>query len=80
MCMNCGCGQPYEDHDNPNNITASDLNRAAQANDQSMQETAQHIVESVAMLDARREHGGLAQPAGASGGTDGARGTPATES
>ena len=84
MCMNCGCGEPNEDHGNPANITASDLERAGGANDQSMRESAQHILETVELLDAsRRDDGGqgLARPAAASGGTEvAARGTPATES
>ena len=81
MCLNCGCGQPDEDHDNPDNIVAADLHRAAQANDQSMRESAQHIVETVERIDGSSgDGGGLAQPAGPSGGGDAPRGTPETES
>ena len=81
MCMNCGCGQPHEDHGKPENITATDLARAAGANDQSLRESAQHIVETVALLDAsRRDDRGLAEPAARSGGTGQGRGTPASES
>lgn len=81
MCMNCGCGQPHEDHGKPENITAAALQRAADANDQSLRESAQHIVEGVELLDASgREHHGLAQPAGPAGATGGGRGTPASES
>ena len=81
MCMNCGCGQPNEDHGNPANITAADLEQAGTANGQSMRESAQHILETVELLDASNRDGqGLAKPAGATGGVDAARGTPATES
>ena len=84
MCMNCGCGQPNEDHGNAANITAEALQRAGDANGQSLRESAQHIIETVELLDASsRGPQGLAQPAGPSGPTDGgdaARGTPATES
>ena len=81
MCMNCGCGQPHEDHGNQANITADALLRAGEANDQSLRESAQHIVETVALLDAAgSDAGGLAQPAGPGGGTGGGRGTPSTES
>ena len=81
MCLNCGCGQPTEDHGNPANITADDLRRAGEANDQSLRESAQHIVETVELLDASsREHEGLAKPAGPAGAGDAPRGTPATES
>jgi hypothetical protein len=84
MCLNCGCGQPNEDHGNAANITAAELQRAGDANGQSLRESAQHIIETVELLDASsRGHQGLAQPAGPSGPADGgeaARGTPATES
>ena len=81
MCMNCGCGQPHEDHGKPENITAEALKRAGDANGQSLRESAQHIVEGVELLDASsREHQGLAQPAGPTGATGGGHGTPASES
>jgi hypothetical protein len=81
MCLNCGCGKPNEDHGNSANITADDLRRASEANDQSLRESAQHIVEAVEQLEAsRRDDQGLAQPAGPAGAGDAARGTPATES
>ena len=87
MCMNCGCGQPNEDHGNPANITAQDLQRASDANGQSLRESAQHIVATVEQMDApavdgagREGERGLAQPAGPTGGGEAARGTPATES
>ena len=81
MCMNCGCGQPNEDHGNPANITADDLKRAGEVNGQSLRESAQHILETVELVQSSgRPDQGLAQPAGPTGGGDAARGTPATES
>ncbi len=81
MCMNCGCGQPHEDHGKPENITADELRRAGDANGQSLRESAQHIMETVELLEGSQGDGrGLAQPAGPSGATGGGRGTPATES
>ncbi len=81
MCMNCGCGQPDDDHGDEANITASDLRRAGEANDQSLRESAQHILETVELLDAARsDDAGLAKPAGPAGAAGGARGTPASES
>jgi hypothetical protein len=81
MCMNCGCGQPYEDHGKPENITAQDLQRAADANGQSVRESAQHVTEAVELLDASgRDDRGLAKPAGPTGAAGGGRGTPASES
>jgi hypothetical protein len=79
--MNCGCGNPNDDRGNHANITADVLARAARANDQTLRESAQHIIETVELLDAsRRDTSGLAQPAAASGGQRGGRGTPASES
>jgi hypothetical protein len=81
MCMNCGCGRPNDDKGDSANITAADLRGAADSNDQTLRESAQHILESVELLDAsRRDSSGLAEPAGATGGQGGGRGTPATES
>ena len=81
MCLNCGCGQPHEDHGKPENITATDLQRAGDANGQSLRESAQHIVEGIELLDASgRDNRGLAEPAGPSGATGGGHGTPASES
>jgi hypothetical protein len=82
MCMNCGCGQPHEDHGKPENITASELQRAGDANGQSLRESAQHIIETVELLDASgRDNRGLAKPAGPSGAAAASgRGTPASES
>jgi hypothetical protein len=81
MCMNCGCGQPNDDHGKPENITADDLRRAGDANEQSLRESAQHIFESVELIASSKDSGrGLSQPAAESGGTGGGRGTPATES
>ena len=81
MCLNCGCGQPNEDHGNPANITAERLQAAAEANGQSLRESAQNIVQGVELLDASgSDERGLAQPAGPTGAGDAARGTPATES
>jgi hypothetical protein len=81
MCMNCGCGLPHDDHGNPANVTADELRQAGDANGQSLRESAQHILETVELLDAsRRDDAGLAQPAGPAGGQSGGRGTPASES
>ena len=81
MCMNCGCGRPNDDNGNPANITAADLRKASEANGQTLRESAQHILESVELLDgSRRSSSGLGEPAAATGGQTGGRGTPASES
>jgi hypothetical protein len=80
MCMNCGCGQPHEDHGKPANITATVLQRAGDANHQSIRQSAQHILETVELIDASgHEDRGVTRPAG-KGGARAERGTPATES
>ncbi len=94
MCMNCGCGTPNEDHGKPANITASDLQRAGDVNRQSLRESAQHILETVSLIDAPRRDDPAEGPVGSAGrpgtpaergtsaerGTQAERGTPATES
>jgi len=79
--MNCGCGRPNDDNGKPENITAADLQKAGDANGQTLRQSAQHILETVELLNAsRRDSSGLAQPAGTTGGQGGGRGTPASES
>lgn len=81
MCMNCGCGRPDDDKVDRANITANDLRAAAAANGQSIRESARHILEASERLEpSHGEPAGLAEPARASGGEGGGRGTPASES
>ncbi|HEX2625927.1 MAG TPA: hypothetical protein VHL56_03385 [Candidatus Limnocylindrales bacterium] len=88
MCMNCGCGQPHDDHGKAENITLEDLQQAGAANGQSLRESAQHILETAQLVqDKPASDRGLAQPAAQSGGAaggnpqaTGGRGTPASES
>jgi hypothetical protein len=81
MCLNCGCGQPDEDHGNTVNITARDLQAAADANGQSLRESAQHILEGVELVaSSGRDADALAKPAGPAGAGSAPRGTAASES
>jgi hypothetical protein len=48
MCVSCGCGAPAEKHDNENNLTQQDIEKAAEAAGISVTEVAQNIQESVA--------------------------------
>jgi hypothetical protein len=93
MCMNCGCGQPEDRHGRPANITASDLRAAAEANGQSLRESARHIAETVDLVEGTRgaapapddsaahpSKGGLAKPAGREPAEPAAHGTPGSES
>ncbi len=57
MCMNCGCNQPDDRHGNPDNITREDLERAAQANGQSFEQTVQNIERTSQGMDTRAGSG-----------------------
>lgn len=43
MCLTCGCGEPHDDHGNPDQITYEDLKKAADANGISVEEAANNI-------------------------------------
>ena len=43
MCLTCGCGDPDADHDNPDNITYEDLQKAAEAAEVSIEEAVENI-------------------------------------
>ena len=66
MCLNCGCGEPADDHGKPANITIRDLRDAAAANGQTLHESAQHIIDTVAMYE---RQGPVAAAPGATGTT-----------
>lgn len=55
MCMNCGCGLPDETHGKKENLTAEDLRRAGVVNRQSLRTTAEHILETVELMEGRAE-------------------------
>jgi len=52
MCLSCGCGEPWNDHGNPKNITEQDLEDAAKAagitREQALQNIARTFQEKVA--------------------------------
>jgi hypothetical protein len=48
MCLTCGCGQPHEDHGNPDNLTYEDLKKAAEAGDVSVEDAAKNIQAGIA--------------------------------
>jgi hypothetical protein len=60
--MNCGCGMPYEKHGIPTNLDANDLQRAAAANGQSLEETVRNISETADALMVSGGGPGLAHP------------------
>lgn len=59
MCLSCGCvlsgGSPTDDHDDEANITLGNLTAAANAQGQSLNQTAQNICGSLLKVEASRE-------------------------
>ncbi len=53
MCMSCGCGDPNEDHGDPDNITLDDLKRAARAAQIDPSQAAGNIQESAEDLKSK---------------------------
>ncbi|MER3436549.1 MAG: hypothetical protein C4346_02375 [Chloroflexota bacterium] len=62
MCLDCGCGQPHDDHGDPRHITLERLEQAAEASGISVTDVVHNLQEGV--------HTAQSQ---ASAGTDGAR-------
>jgi len=56
LCLSCGCvltgGSPTDDHDDEANITLGDLTDAANAQGQSLNQTAQNICDALASIEA----------------------------
>jgi hypothetical protein len=48
MCLTCGCGQPHEDHGNPDNFTYEDLEKAAEAGEVSVADAVKNIQDGMA--------------------------------
>ncbi len=51
MCLNCGCGQPENEQGDSANITYGELQKAAQANGMSVDQTIQNIVDEVGKIE-----------------------------
>jgi hypothetical protein len=49
MCISCGCGFLHDKHNNPNNITLDDLEKAAKAANQSVEDAAKNIADAVGL-------------------------------
>ena len=54
MCLNCGCGEPNDDHGNAANITLDDLSQASQATGQSLHETIDHMERALDQVEAQQ--------------------------
>jgi hypothetical protein len=69
MCMSCGCGEPNDPHGDKRNITAEDVNKAAEAAGISPQQAAQNIADA-----AQQQMGGRGGMGGMGGGMGRERG------
>ena len=49
MCVSCGCGKPNDNHGNRDLITMDELQRAAKAANESVEDAAKNIAESVGL-------------------------------
>ncbi len=49
MCISCGCGQPNNNHGKNELITMDELQKAAKAANQSVDDAAKNIAESVGL-------------------------------
>jgi hypothetical protein len=49
MCVSCGCGQLNNNHGNPDLITMDELQKAAKAANESVEDAAKNIAESVGL-------------------------------
>jgi hypothetical protein len=52
MCLNCGCGTPEDRHGDDANITTSDLQAAADANGQTLEQTVANLRTGLDTLEA----------------------------
>lgn len=43
MCLTCGCGEPNDDHGDPNHITYEDMKKAAKAAGVTVQEASTNL-------------------------------------
>jgi hypothetical protein len=54
MCLNCGCGELDNDMGNPDNLTLTDLAKAAKASELNGANTIANIQKALAELDAKQ--------------------------
>jgi hypothetical protein len=54
MCLNCGCGEFDDDMGNPDNLTLTDLAKAAKASEMNGADTIANIRQALAALDAKQ--------------------------
>jgi hypothetical protein len=71
MCMSCGCGEPDNDHGNPDHITRERMDRAARAAGTDIEQAADNIHASARQLTGKAGGPGRST-AGSMGGAHGA--------
>jgi ABC-type transporter Mla subunit MlaD len=54
MCLNCGCGEPEDDHGDERNITLDDLHAASQATGQDLHETIDHMERALDQVESEQ--------------------------
>src|SRR5689334_19370388 len=68
MCMSCGCGEPDNDHGNPDHITRDRMERAARAAGTDIEQAADNIHVGARQLTGKASRQGRAA-AGSAGAT-----------
>jgi hypothetical protein len=51
VCLSCGCGEPHDDHGNPDNITYDDLVKAAAAESLTVDQVRQNLMEGLEEME-----------------------------
>lgn len=69
MCLNCGCGEPNDDHGNADNITFDDLQRASQATGQSLHDTIDNMERGLDQVESQQFGTGGTMSSGSSSST-----------
>jgi hypothetical protein len=54
MCLNCGCGELDNDMGNPDNLTITDLAKAAKASEMNAADTIENLRKALAEIDAKQ--------------------------
>ena len=68
MCMSCGCGEPDNDHGNPDHITRERMERAARAAGVDIEQAADNIHDSARQLTGKAGAGGAGATQGGAAG------------
>lgn len=54
MCLNCGCGMPDDDMGNSDNLTLTDLAKAARASDMNAADTLANLRQALDQIDPKQ--------------------------